>query len=135
MYNSYERGLADMQGKLFQMSGDAGYDSESFIKAFMKSRIAAKLDSEYDFLQWAGKEYIFEMIEDELGDVITRGGIVYDRETLYWTGYVYRLWHFYTKELSKTIYRTANAKRMNQVYYGYHTLDVEAAIDRLREAS
>ena len=59
---------------------------------------------------------------------------MFDNETLYWAGYLYRYWHFYTGESSKTIYRIADADTINTMYYGYHTLDMEMAIDRLKEA-
>lgn len=124
--------LSEMQGKLFELSGKMGYDSEAFIKVFMKSKIAEGLDSEFDFMQWAGKEYILERMEDEYPEGCVRGGTVYDGETLYWIGYLYRYWHFYTGETSKQIYKTVKAPDMNSYFYGFHTLDVEEAIDRLK---
>lgn len=60
MDHSLERSLSEMQGHLFEMSGELGYDSKTFIKSFMNSNIAKGLDDEFDFMQWAGKEYIFE---------------------------------------------------------------------------
>ena len=133
MDKSLQLALADMQGQLFELSKDLGYDSESFIKAFMQSEIAKDLDSEFNHLQWAGKEYILDRIKEELADKIIIGGEAYDKETLYWTGYLYRSWHFYTGELSKDIYKQAPAKTMRVTYFPYHTLSVELAIDRLKE--
>ncbi len=132
MNKSLQYSLADMQGKLFELSADDGYDSECFIKLFMTSSIAAKLDSEFDFLQWAGKEYIFEKMKAEFGDSLIKNKSVFDKETLFWIGYVYRLWHFYTNESSKTIFKKASAKKMNVSYLNYHTMDVELAIELLR---
>ena len=34
------RSLSEMQGALFEMSGAEGYDSETFIRVFMRSKIA-----------------------------------------------------------------------------------------------
>lgn len=129
----YEHGQEEMQGNLFVLAGKGGYDSQSFIRTFMRSPLAKKLDSEYDFLQWAGKEYIFECLEEDYSDDLHKGGEVYDTETLYWTGYVYRYWHFYTGESSREIYRQADAGTMYAVFPAYHCLDVEMAIDRLKE--
>lgn len=126
--------LCEMQSELFLMSIDKNIDSESFIKLFMNSNIANKLDSEFDFLQWAGKEYIMETILDEYKDELIFNGILYDRETMEWIGYIYRFWHFYTNESSKEIYKQANAKTMRIVYYSYHTLDCSVAIDKLKES-
>ena len=122
-----------MQGKLFELSGNAGYDSEKFIKTFMKSKIAKGLDSEFDFMQWAGKEYILERMQDEYPEGCIKGGKIYNAEALYWIGYLYRYWHFYTGETSRDIYKQADAGTLNTLYLGYHTLDVEAAIDRLKK--
>ena len=52
---------------------------------------------------------------------------------MYWTGYIYRYWHYYTGESSKDIYKIADAKTMNECWLGFHTLDVEMAIDDLKE--
>lgn len=128
------RSLSQMQGALFEMSGNEGYDSEKFIKVFMNSKIAEGLDSDFDYMQWAGKEYIMERMKEEYPEGFSREGMVFDGETLYWAGYLYRFWHFYTGESSKVIYKQADAKMVNTMYYGYHTLDIEMAIDRLKEA-
>lgn len=133
MEKSLQRSLSEMQGRLFEMSGDMGYDSAVFIRAFMNSDIAGGLDSEFDFMQWAGKEYILERMQDEIPEAFVKGGIVYDGESLFWTGYVYRQWHYITGETSKQIYRQANAITMNTNYYGFHTVDVELAIEWLKE--
>ena len=126
--------LSEMQGQLFEMSGELGVDSTEFIKTFMKSDIAKGLDSEFDFMQWAGKEYILERMQDELPEAFFKGGVVFDREVLFWTGYVYRQWHYLTGESSKEIYKQANAATMNSSYLGYHTVDVSVAIEWLKEA-
>ncbi len=134
MHRALQSSLSDMQGQLFEMSIEKGLDSDSFVKAFMTSDIARDLDSEFNHMQWAGKEYIMERILDELKDKLKIGGETYDRETLYWMGYVYRRWHFYTGESSKEIYRQAPTKTMRVTYLAYHTMSVEMAIDRLKES-
>ena len=128
------RSLSEMQGALFEMSGAEGYDSETFIRVFMHSKISKGLDSDFDYTQWAGKEYIMERMKEEYPEGFSKQGIVFDSETLYWAGYLYRYWHFYTGESSKVIYKQADAQTVNAMYYGYHTLDIEMAIDRLKEA-
>ena len=135
MLNSIELNLCDMQGKLFELSAKEGFRSLEFIKAFMLSKTAFDLDKPFNHMQWAGKEYIMDRIERELKEKLIKGGEVYDTETLYWTGYVYRQWHYYTGETSKDIYKQAKAKRMRSIYYPYHTMSVEMAIDRIKEAN
>ena len=126
--------LCDTQGQLFELAAERGYASETFIKAYMTSAVAADMDKEFHHIQWAGKAYILSRMEDELSDQLVKGGEIYDKEALYWMGYIYRYWHFYTGETSREIYKQAPAKTMNVVYLMYHTMSPEMAIDRLREA-
>lgn len=135
MVESLRSALSDLQGKLFEMSREKGYNSEAFIAAFMTSQIADDLDADFNHVQWAGKEYVMDRIERELKDKLVKGGEIYDIETLYWTGYLYRQWHYYTGEKSKDIYKQAKAKRMCSLYYPYHTMSVEMAIDRIKESN
>ena len=134
MNKSLQLTLCDTQGKLFELSGERGYDSESFIKAFMTTDVSKDMDKDFHHVQWAGKEYIMSRMEDENPDAIDSNGIVFDNETLYWTGYIYRYWNIYTGESSKDIYKQAPAKTMQTVYLMYHTMSPELAIDRLKES-
>ena len=126
------RQLCDIQGRLFELALKNGYDCPRFIETFMNSQTAASLDDTYDRLQWAGEEYILEELEDETKG-LKKSGTVYDREVMYWAGYLYRYWHYYTGELSREIYQIADAQTMNDCWLGFHTLDVEMAIDDLKE--
>ena len=134
MNKSLQLTLCDTQGKLFELSGKRCYDSESFIKAFMTTDISKDMDKDFHHVQWAGKEYIMSRMEDENSNAINNNGLVFDNETLYWTGYIYRYWNIYTGESSKDIYKQASAKTMQAVYLMYHTMSPELAIDRLKES-
>lgn len=134
MNKSLQLTLCDTQGKLFELSGERGYDSETFVEAFMTTDISKDMDKDFHHLQWAGKEYIMSRMEDENSDSISNKGTVFDNETLYWMGYMYRYWNIYTGESSKEIYKQAPAKVMQTVYLMYHTMSPELAIDRLKEA-
>ena len=124
--------VCDIQGRLFELSGKKEYDSAVFIKTFMTSDVAKGLDSKFNRLQWAGEEYLLAVVEDIAP--LSKSGKVFDKEILYWSGYLYRFWHYSTGEDSKEIYRQAPAKTMNMVYLMYHTMSPEIAIDRLKEA-
>ena len=52
---------------------------------------------------------------------------------MYWSGYLYRYWHFLTGERSAEIYEQASARRMAQCYAGFHTLDPAMAVEDLKE--
>lgn len=60
------------------------------------------------------------------------GIIEKSRKDLFQRGYVLdRV--YYTKETSREIYKTADAEMMNNCWLGFHTLDVEMAIEDLKE--
>ena len=127
-----KRQLCDIQGRLFELALKNGYDCPAFMDAFMNSRAAAALDDVYDRLQWAGEEYILEELDEEVGG-LAKAGTHYPNEVMYWAGYTYRYWHYYTTEASKEIYAIADAQMMASCWLGFHTLDVEMAIDNLKE--
>ena len=127
-----KRQLCDIQGRLFELALKAGADCPLFIESFMNSKTAAALDDVYDRLQWAGEEYIFEELNDEICG-LKKAGTIYPAEVMYWTGYIYRYWHYYTNEYSREIQKIADAKTMNECWLGFHTFDVEMAIDDLKE--
>lgn len=130
--DTQKRQLCDIQGRLFELAFKGGYDCPAFIEAFMNSRAAAALDDTYDRLQWAGEEYILEELDEEVRG-LRKAGTTYNIEVMYWAGYVYRYWHYYTNEWSREIYKIADARTMSECWLGFHTLDVEMAIDDLKE--
>ena len=132
MNKSLQLALCDTQGKLFELSRERDYSSEAFIKTFMQSDVSKDLDKDFHHVQWAGREYIMSRLEDE--NILSKDGEIFDEETLYWTGYIYRYWNIYTKETSKEIYKQAPATTMQTVYLMYHTMSPEMAIDRLKES-
>ena len=127
----YERQLCDIQGRLFERSRIRGLDSEDFIEKFMNSKTCEYLDMPYDRLQWAGEEYILENLLDETP--VRPHGKKYGKEELFWAGYVYRYWHLLTGESGREIFSQANAERMKDCYFGFHSLDVAMAIEDLKE--
>ena len=127
-----QRQLCDIQGRLFELAYKNGYDCPAFIKQFMNSQAAAFMDLPYDRLQWAGEEYILEELDDEAGG-LKKAGEVYSLEVMYWSGYIYRYWHYYTGQTSREIYKIADEQTMNTCWAGFHTMDVEMAIDDLME--
>ncbi len=129
--NELEMKLCDIQGRLFELSAQKGYSSATFIKAFMTSQTAKALDSKYNRMQWAGEEYLLEEVA-ATGE-LTAGGEVLPKDVLYWIGYLYRYWHYYTGEDSTKIYRQAPAETMNRNYLLFHTMSPELAIEKLKE--
>ena len=130
--NELQIKLCDIQGRLFELSAEKKIGSDAFIKAFMKSQTAKALDSDYNRLQWAGEEYILEEILSE-ANALAPGGEVFSGDMLYWIGYVYRYWHFYTGEDSAKIYKQASAQTMKRNFMIFHTMDPALAVEKLKE--
>lgn len=132
MLEPWKLQLCDIQGRLFENSAKAGYNSKQFIKKFMTSSLAKDLDSSYNRMQWAGEEYLLEEFADRCPDT-PKEGEPYNNEVLYWAGYLYRYWHFVTGESSKDIYKQAPAETMNTNYLIFHSMSAELAIEDLKE--
>ncbi len=131
--NAIELKLCDIQGRLFELSVDRQLGSASFVKSFMNSETAKALDSTYNRMQWAGEEYLLEEILDADGANISKTAEVYAKDIIYWIGYIYRYWHYYTGESSKAIYKQASVDTMRRNYLMFHTMAPEVAIEDLKE--
>ena len=125
--------LCDIHGRLFELSAEKKYSSAAFAKAFMTSDTAKALDSEYNRMQWAGEEYLLEEVVSAAGDSLAADGEIYDTDILYWIGYIYRYWHYYSGEDSAKIYKQAPALTMKRNYMIFHTMDPVLAIEDLKE--
>lgn len=130
-----QRIVCEVQGCIFQMSARKGYASKSFIYKFMNSQVVANLDLLYDRSQWMGEEFLFDELEDECSFTKAHTEDIFNLEVLFWIGYLYRYWHYYKQIDSKGIYAIADAELLNECWLGYHTLDLECAIDRLIEGA
>lgn len=131
--NELQLKLCDIQGRLFELSAEKKYNSAAFIKAFMMSDTAKELDSKYNRMQWAGEEYLLEEVIETAGDKLSEKAEVYSKDVIYWIGYIYRYWHYYTEESSKVIYKQAPVETMKRNYLMFHTMAPEVAIEDLRE--
>lgn len=133
MIDELQLKLCDIQGRLFELSAEKGYGSAAFIKAFMTSEIAKDLDSKYNRMQWAGEEYLLDEIVSSNPDVASANGEIFSADVIYWIGYLYRYWHFYTDEGSSRIYKQAPVETMKRNYMMFHTMDPTLAIEDLKE--
>ena len=125
--------MCDIQGRLFELSAEKKIPSAAFIKAFMTSDTAKALDSRYNRMQWMGEEYLLEEVLSSAKDSLSAEGEIYQKDVLYWIGYIYRYWHYYTGESSAKILRQAPAATMKRNYLMFHTMDPVVAIEDLKE--
>ena len=133
MIDELQLKLCDIQGRLFELATQKGYSSAIFIKAFMTSKTAKALDSKYNRMQWAGEEYLLEELLSQNTGILSSKGEVFSVDVIYWIGYLYRYWHFYTGEDSSKIYKQAPVDTMKRNYMVFHTMDPVLAIENLKE--
>ena len=131
--NELQIKMCDIQGRLFELSADKGLSRAAFIKTFMLSEVSKGLDSKFNHMQWAGEEYLLDEIVSTSSENLTNNGEVYSKDILYWIGYLYRYWHYYTGEDSAKIYKQAPVKTMKRNYMIFHTMDPVVAIENLKE--
>ena len=131
--NEIQLKLCDIQGRLFELSTEKELGSASFVKTFMNSETAKALDSTYNRMQWAGEEYLLEEVVDGSEDKLSLSVEIYSKDMIYWIGYIYRYWHYYTGESSKAIYKQAPVETMKRNYLMFHTMAPEVAIEDLKE--
>lgn len=126
--------MCDIQGRLFELSADRKYNSSAFIRVFMTSPVAKALDSKFNHMQWAGEEYLLdEIIASSDKDILTNNSEILSKDVLYWIGYIYRYWHYYTGEDSFRIYKQAPFETMKRNYMIFHTMAPEVAVEDLKE--
>lgn len=131
--NEIQLKMCDIQGRLFELSVARKLGSAEFIKVFMNSETAKTLDSTYNRMQWVGEEYLLEEGMEPYGDSIYEKGKVYSKDVMYWAGYIYRYWHYYTGEVSKIIYKQAPFETMSRNYLIFHTMSPKIVIEDLME--
>lgn len=132
--NELQLKMCDVQGRLFELSADRKYNSSAFVKVFMTSPVAKALDSKFNHMQWAGEEYLLdEIITSVDKESLTKNGENLPKDVLYWIGYIYRYWHYYTGEYSEKIYKQAPFDTMKRNYMIFHTMAPEVAIEDLKE--
>ena len=125
--------IADEMGEFFSLSNKEGFDSYDFIKKFMLSDTCRKMDRPYDHLQFAGEAYLMETFLEEMKGNILKSNDILIKPDLYWIGYIYRYWNFYTNESSREIYKQADAETMYRACAYYAYLYEEKIIDNLKE--
>lgn len=126
--------MIEMQAELFEKSVDkVNTSSEVFVRRFMNSNVAREFDSTAILDDTKSCKAIFEEIEEEYGES-SYGSVKYNKDVMYWCGYLYRYFSYVYELSSKQAYKYLPLKYVSSTYVSYHTLDVGAAIERLLEA-
>lgn len=125
--------LCDIQAEVFEESSQRlNISSEMFMRRFMNSNIATEFDSLAFLDGTKTKDNIFEELEEEYGNS-SYGTNKFNKNSLYWIGYIYRYFSYTYELTSKQVYKIIKPKELNDVYLPYHTLDPKNAIERLLE--
>ncbi len=126
--------LCELQATAFENSADKiDSSSEIFIRRFMKSKIAKRLDDESVLESNIQVNDILQLVDEEYG-VSNYGSIKYTRNELYWIGYVYRYFAITYELTSAQVYKIVKPKELRSLFLPYHTMDPSQAIERILEA-
>ena len=103
---------------------------KQYVAITQKACDAVKIECEVE-LSYLERQFL----KDVAGDKLSESGEIYSKDVLYWMGYLYRYWHYYTNEDSVKIYRQASVGTMKRNYLMFHTMAPEMAIEDLKEIS
>jgi hypothetical protein len=132
--DEYGKKICGFQAELFKDSiVHQACSSKIFIRRFMNSELAERIDSNGFFFESSGIIDAFEDLDEEYGPT-DYGKIKYSTEELYWMGYIYRYWSYIASKSSKQIYKMIKPDELRKLYFPYHSLDPEQAIERIMEA-
>ncbi|MBO5035373.1 MAG: antitoxin [Oscillospiraceae bacterium] len=127
--------LCALQADVFENSLEAmECSSPIFIRRFMNSRVASRMDRRGFMLGVCDTVHILDEVDSQYGPT-AYGKERYGREELYWLGYLYRYWAYTYEKSSKQVYKQMKAKDLRKLYYPYHSLDPAQAIERILEGS
>ena len=126
--------LCELQASAFENSIDKmNSSSEIFIRRFMRSKIAKRLDDESLLESNIQANDILQMVDEEYG-VTDYGSVKYTHNEMYWIGYIYRYFAITYELTSAQIYKIVKPKELRGLFLPYHTMDPAQAIERILEA-
>lgn len=126
--------LCELQAKAFENSIDKmESSSEIFIRRFMKSKIAKRLDNQSILDSNIQTNDILQLVDEEYG-ATNYGSAKYTHNEMYWIGYIYRYFSFTYDLSSSQVYKIIKPKELRGLFLAYHTMDPSQAIERILEA-
>ncbi len=126
--------LCSMQARIFADTVEhTDCSSAVFIRRYMLSDFVKRMDSYGALCESFTEEDVYAEIEKEYGKT-SYGKEKYSYEELYWMGYIYRYWCCVYETQSWKVYRIILPKDLRKLYFPYHSLDPQNAIERILEA-
>lgn len=126
--------LCELQAKAFELS--ATYmtcSSRIFIRRYMNSNVVKTLDNGEILQSNLDEKDILAQINEEYG-VSEYGKIKYQKNELYWIGYIYRYYTYVHDISSKKAYKEVKPDELKNLFLPYHTLSPMQAIERIIES-
>ena len=132
--DSYGLKVCAFQAELFEQSVfRLECSSKIFIRRFMHSDLASRLDSNGFIYEASGIEDAFDEIDSQYGST-TYGQKKYGAEEMHWIGYMYRYWAYTYEKSSKQLFKFIKPEDLRELFYPYHSLDPAQAIERILDA-
>ena len=126
--------LCELQATAFENSIDKmDSSSEIFIRRFMKSNIAKRMDDKSVLDSNLQANDILQLVDEEYG-ATDYGSVKYTHDEMYWIGYLYRYFAFTYELSSAQVYKIVKPKELRGLFLPYHTLDPAQAVERILEA-
>ena len=108
--------LCELQATAFENSVDKmESSSEIFIRRFMKSKIAKRLDNGSVLESNIQANDILQFVDEEYG-VSDYGTVKYTRNEMYWIGYIYRYFAIICELTSVQVYKIIKPKELRGLY-------------------
>lgn len=124
--------LAEYQGKLFERSTELSCSTAVFLRRFLHSDHAKKLDTNDVALLTLDVNEGIDSINNQFGES-DYGKVKYSKSAMFWIGYMYRYLSYTRGVSTKFVMRLFPYRQLNDVYYSFHTQDPEWCVHSLLE--
>ncbi len=126
--------LCELQAKAFELSQEFLQTSSAiFIRRFMNSEVARSIDNGVFLEHIIVEKEILERVNREYG-ISNYGTEKYNKNELYWIGYIYRYYVYTHMISSRQAYKIIKPKELRELFLAYHTMDPKTAIERILES-
>ena len=127
--------LCSFQAQLFEKSiSKCECSSRIFARRFLNSDLAKRMDNDGFLFESLAITDALDEINKQYGES-TYGKEKYTTEEMHWIGYIYRYWSYSYELTSKQIYKIVKPELMKKLYFPYHSLDPQQAIERILEGA
>ena len=126
--------LAEYQGKLFEKSTELNCSSAVFLRRFLHSDFARKMDrNDVSSLTLDVNDGI-DSIQKQFGEY-DYGKYKFSKSAMFWIGYMYRYLSYTRGVTTKFVMKLFPYKQLNDVYFSFHTQDPEWCVKSLLNMS